>query len=212
MSEFKRRKLLKSIATLSGVGAAGQLSSTWVKPVVDSVVLPAHATTTDASGSSPGANACPATTVNSVPGSLTVQALANAPESDEDGIEIIFDGCSKLTLVKGDESTGTADDIVYMDADSKDSDVFDAETGPGANWQMLSNSFGSDPYVSDVPEGPHSIQVKRLTGPTTGRVYTISFNVEVSNVYGDFPGADAAAAPEIIGVEMTVSAVQASPN
>jgi len=58
MSEHKsndnRRKLLKSIAVGSSAVVAGQsLPQSWTKPVVDSVMLPAHAETTDDSGTLP---------------------------------------------------------------------------------------------------------------------------------------------------------------
>ncbi len=44
-----RRKLLKSIAAGSGAVVAGKsLPESWSKPVVDSVMLPAHAETTEA--------------------------------------------------------------------------------------------------------------------------------------------------------------------
>ncbi len=187
-----RRKLLKSIAAGSGAVVAGKsIPESWSKPVVDTVLLPTHAATTETTS-------CPATISNSVPSSLTVVALTGAADEDQDGMEIHFDGCSSLRLIKGDESTGSADDLTFLDVDSDEPNVFDAETGPGANWQMISNSFPSDPYVSNVAEGPHTIQVKRLVGPTTGTVYTISFNVAVNGVTG--------------GNEMTVSAVQASAN
>ena len=46
MSDKSRRKLLKSIAAGSGAVIAGKsLPESWVKPVVDSVMLPAHAQT-----------------------------------------------------------------------------------------------------------------------------------------------------------------------
>ena len=49
-----RRKLLKSIAAGSGAVVAGKsLPESWSKPFVDSVVLPAHATTTDATETVP---------------------------------------------------------------------------------------------------------------------------------------------------------------
>lgn len=45
-NQKSRRKLLKSIAAGSGVIVAGkQLPESWKRPVVDSVLLPAHATT-----------------------------------------------------------------------------------------------------------------------------------------------------------------------
>ena len=46
MSDSPRRKLLKSIAIGSSVFVAGKsLPNSWKRPVVDSVILPAHATT-----------------------------------------------------------------------------------------------------------------------------------------------------------------------
>ncbi len=48
-SNDSRRKLLKSIAAGSGAVVAGKsLPESWAKPVVDSVMLPAHAETTEA--------------------------------------------------------------------------------------------------------------------------------------------------------------------
>ncbi len=54
-SNDSRRKLLKSIAAGSGAVVAGKsLPESWSKPVINSVMLPAHAETTDGSGSSSG--------------------------------------------------------------------------------------------------------------------------------------------------------------
>ena len=48
-SNDSRRKLLKSIAAGSGAVVAGKtLPEAWTKPVIDTVMLPAHAETTDA--------------------------------------------------------------------------------------------------------------------------------------------------------------------
>ncbi len=53
-SNDSRRKLLKSIAAGSGAIIAGKsLPESWARPVVDSVILPTHAQTTDDTGSSP---------------------------------------------------------------------------------------------------------------------------------------------------------------
>ncbi len=50
-----RRKALKNIAIGGGVFGASQLNTEkWLKPVVNSVMLPAHAATTDNTGSSSG--------------------------------------------------------------------------------------------------------------------------------------------------------------
>ena len=53
MSSRHRRNLLKSTVVLSGIISAKSLPETWTKPVVNSVVLPSHATTTG-----PGVGTC----------------------------------------------------------------------------------------------------------------------------------------------------------
>ena len=54
MSDKSRRKLLKSIAAGSGAIVAGKsLPESWSRPVVDSVMLPAHAQTSTAPSSGP---------------------------------------------------------------------------------------------------------------------------------------------------------------
>ena len=61
-SSESRRKLLKSIAAGSGVVAAGKsLPELWRKPVVNSVMLPAHAATTGSGGNTD--EGCPAVTL-----------------------------------------------------------------------------------------------------------------------------------------------------
>lgn len=51
MSDTSRRKLLKSLAAGSGAIVAGKsLPESWSRPVVDSVMLPAHAETSPSSG------------------------------------------------------------------------------------------------------------------------------------------------------------------
>lgn len=63
MSESSRRKLLKSIAAGSSAVVAGKaLPERWSKPVVDAVLLPAHAETTDETGSQPTTTVAPTTT------------------------------------------------------------------------------------------------------------------------------------------------------
>jgi hypothetical protein len=54
-SSDSRRKLLKSIAAGSGAIVAGKsLPESWSRPVVDSVMLPAHAQTSPVDPSAPG--------------------------------------------------------------------------------------------------------------------------------------------------------------
>ena len=55
-----RRRVLKSIAAGSGAVITGKsLPETWTRPVIDTVMLPAHATTTDDSGSAGSAVTTP---------------------------------------------------------------------------------------------------------------------------------------------------------
>ena len=62
-TRHSRRKLLKTIATGSGAVAAGKsLPESWSRPVVDAVMLPAHAETTDESISDPTTTVAPTTT------------------------------------------------------------------------------------------------------------------------------------------------------
>ncbi|MCP3850972.1 MAG: hypothetical protein GY694_12150 [Gammaproteobacteria bacterium] len=50
-----RRKLIKTAVIGTGVlSSAGAIPRKWSKPVIDSVILPSHAQTTDGSGSNPG--------------------------------------------------------------------------------------------------------------------------------------------------------------
>ena len=66
-SNDSRRKLLKSIAAGSGAIVAGQsLPESWSKPVIDSVILPAHAQTTDDSGTLPPENTTTTTTTTTL--------------------------------------------------------------------------------------------------------------------------------------------------
>ena len=65
-SDESRRKLLKSIAAGSGAIVAGKsLPENWTKPIVNSVVLPAHAVTSGQAPSSPPSSP-PTTTVTFV--------------------------------------------------------------------------------------------------------------------------------------------------
>ena len=63
MPKSSRRNVLKSIAAGSSAVAVGKaLPERWSKPVVDAVLLPAHAETTDENGSQPTTTVVPTTT------------------------------------------------------------------------------------------------------------------------------------------------------
>ena len=70
-SNKSRRRLLKSLAAGSGAVVAGKsLPESWARPVINSVLLPAHATTTDVTASSGPeitTTAAPEETTNTAP-------------------------------------------------------------------------------------------------------------------------------------------------
>jgi len=62
--KLNRRKVLASIATGAGAVVAGSaLPESWTKPVVNAVILPAHASTTDDTGNLPGGTTTTTTTL-----------------------------------------------------------------------------------------------------------------------------------------------------
>ncbi|MFW2438968.1 MAG: hypothetical protein ACN4GR_06310 [Arenicellales bacterium] len=88
-----RRKLLKSIAAGSGAIVAGKsLPESWSKPVVDSVILPAHAQTSQVTPPSGSYNQ-----TQSVPHSFTVTKILNV-DFDVTGFTPTGDGTLTLTL------------------------------------------------------------------------------------------------------------------
>jgi hypothetical protein len=158
-----RRKLLKSIALGGGaIAVAKTLPESWTKPVIDSVMLPAHAAASDLS--------------------LTVTDIGT--NADQDGISILFDG-SSFTLTAGDEAENDANLLAFLDVDNDNGLTFDWEEAVGSNhtndigdnWTLDSDSFGGD--YDDVLQGSHTATVTRDGGST----YLIGFKVVVTN-YG----------------------------
>ena len=183
MSVQTRRKLLKSITACGSVLIIGKsLPESWVKPVVNVALLPAHAQT----------SMC-ASLVISSPSSVTVQALLDSA-SDIDGIQVSFDGCDDLTMFATDEPDTNADLIAFFDVDAAEPSEFDVDDGPAGNWSLISHSFASLP-VKDETEGLHRITVERLAGVSAGTTYDILFNVSVSAITD--------------GAEMTISGLRA---
>jgi len=81
--EINRRPLLKAIGAGAGTGVAlGLLPKSWMRPVVQSVIVPAHAaaspsvTTTTAS---PTTTVAPTTTVPATTGAPTTTAAPGTP-------------------------------------------------------------------------------------------------------------------------------------
>ena len=166
-SSVSRRKLLKSIAAGSGAIVAGKsLPENWTKPVIDSVMLPAHAQTSP-----------PPPTTPAPPQSCNAGSIDSTNDATE-GVVILFDGESNCSLItvsgpNGGDS-GNPDEMLLIDNDLDDdgNESFDLD-GPvyGANWS------GDGPDVTDQPAGSYSFVRTRLTGPNAGVDFRVSFTV-----------------------------------
>ena len=158
-SSESRRKLLKSVAAGSGAIVAGKsLPESWSKPIVDSVMLPAHAQTSLFSS-------CSAGSIDSV-------------DDDNEGVVILFDGvssCSLITVSGADGGdSGNPDEMLLIDNDLADDgdEEFDLD-GPayGANWS------DDGPDLDSQPAGSYSFVRTRLTGPNAGVDFRVEFTV-----------------------------------
>ncbi len=161
-SNDSRRKLLKSIATGSGaVVAVKSLPESWGKPIVDTVLLPAHAQATQSSCSA---------------GSIT------STSNETEGVVILFDGESTCSLIltefnDGGDS-GNPDEILLIDNDLIDEDFkeeFDLD-GPayGANWS------DDGPDEEGLPAGSYAYTRTRVGGPNDGVAFKLAFTVSFS--------------------------------
>ena len=164
-SSESRRKLLKSIAAGSGVIVAGKsLPESWSKPVVDSVMLPAHAQTSPAP---PAPLACS-------PGSLTV--VSDEPSGnaiDIDAIAIVFDGQSTCSLQAGDGPSDIASpNLVFMADTDRDEDTWDPYTITGGNWTVTPVNFS---YGQRYPDGNYSVDISGAAGQ-----FRVSFDISVT--------------------------------
>ena len=133
-SSESRRKLLRSIAAGSGAVVAGKsLPESWSRPIVDSVMLPAHAQTS-ALSCSPD----PQTVVDDGSGTST------------DAIAIVFDGQTTCTLQIGDIPSDIGDPNMVLMADSDFGNLTQWWSyNFTSNWIQLSASF-------DIGGGPNS--------------------------------------------------------
>lgn len=167
-----RRKLIKLMA-VGGTGlSAAVLPERWTRPVVNSVLLPAHAATTDEAASG---------TRGEVPESCQHDSvtIVDAGEIGSDDIMIIYDGATTCDIVTGDVAEGDAtpaDAVIVIDSDPDDSAPTHLTwdySGTGSNWTMVGQSFDpADDDDADNPQGDHYIEVVRVSDPTAKfRVY-----------------------------------------
>lgn len=102
MSDKARRKLLKTIMSGGGaIVAAKSLPENWTKPVVDSVMLPAHAQTSPCTACLVAATYC----AGSGQGSINISVAANGT------VTVIHPQGPATTVI--DPCTGGAFQVVY---------------------------------------------------------------------------------------------------
>ena len=168
-----RRQLVKAMAAGgTGLSAVAVVPERWIGPVVNSVLLPAHAETTDATASGTQAVVPESCQHDSV-------TIVDAGEKGTDDIMIIYDGATTCDIVTGDVAEGDttpADAVIVIDSDPDDSAPIHLTwdySGTGTNWTMTGQSFNpADDDGANNPQGNHYIDVVRVGDPTAKfRVY-----------------------------------------
>lgn len=162
-----RRRLLTALAVATTAECHSLLlPKRWSRPLVESVILPAHAQMS-ANGLS-----CSA-------GSLTVDNTVQ--DGDAQGhIAIIYDGAEDCSLIQvitdsaDGGASGDPDEMLLLDADGNPVDNFDLRgPGYGANW-------GPGPDSDDNDEGTYSFDIERVAPPNNGTTFRVEFVVSFS--------------------------------
>ena len=167
-----RRKLLKSIAAGSGAVVVGKsLPETWSKPVINSVVLPAHAETTDDTGSLPA-------------GTIICSSLTVRDGSQCQSGQISFYVSGEVSASDGSSLTGASLTVTYANGER-------SGPGPGPTTTPMpttsppdvtvtftvlvgaNNTFASGELVATPPNGggwsdPEATISVRFTDPAYG--------------------------------------------
>jgi len=147
-SNDSRRKLLKSITAGSGAIVAGKsLPESWRRPIVDSVMLPAHAQTSP-----------PETVSKASCGPATATAVEFA-DDDDDQVNIIFNGGVSCNLTVTQESVPlVADAVIGLDLSATGGSAGTwVVNGSGSNWN-LNNPYGT----GDLDAGPFEFTATRV--------------------------------------------------
>lgn len=143
MSDHSRRKLFKSVVIGSGIIVAGKsLPESWTRPVVNSVVLPAHAATSCLScldvtsyceGQGPSGNrvdvaADGTITVTHQDGNLTSSASDTVDMCNGGGFSVsLASSGNNPVLISGNIPCGVTDSITVTVDDGQSQSPFDLE-------------------------------------------------------------------------------------
>lgn len=156
-----RRSLLKTLAVGGVAGAA--LPTQWSKPMIDSVVLPAHAQTTSGTvtGGGGGGGAGPGPAPSRSTGEALMDFFVNPASAGEPDVE---DYCLELSIsVNGGTITSVTVTKMCFDACKSGTRWFDQNisstplSGSGSNWMgmvaglqlVLSNVNAAGPKLAD---------------------------------------------------------------
>lgn len=162
-----RRRLLTAIAVATAAEYHSLLlPERWRRPMVESVILPAHAQTS-------------ATGISCSAGSLTVDNTVQEGEA-QGHIAIIYDGAENCSLIQvitdsaDGGASGDPDEMLLLDADGNPVVNFDLR-GPnyGANW-------GPGPESDDNLEDAYSFDIERVAPPNNGTTFRVEFDVSFS--------------------------------
>ena len=169
-----RRRLLKQLAAGGGVAVtAKSLPESWTKPVVNSVLLPAHARTT---GEEPSCWNCGSRTVNN-----TDDQDASCDEILDTKIVLDFDPASGCNLRTGDEGDNT---LIRFDSDC-DQNNWDAPGDDvGVNWERYFADFNTGSQGNNASGTGFTARFARVGGGNTGRCFEVTFDVEVIDGVG----------------------------
>ena len=165
-SSVSRRKLLKSIAAGSGAIVTGKsLPESWSRPVVDSVMLPAHAQTS------------PATPV--IPGTPSLGYSTNqfTLVSLEPGVQEFF-----ITTAHAGFVLNNGILVVVFQADLTSYDAWFQENTQGNNQAYIGSGTGTTETTLDAQCSNNDILLTLNSGPNAGG---IGFSFYRSDVPGD---------------------------
>lgn len=176
----KRRALLKSTAA-GGLMVFGNVApESWIRPVVNSMLLPAHAQTTQASDNAPAGAPVdiqpdPPPVINSCSGeSATIR------RPDQFALDIVYDATSSPKFSIRDTAGGRIPDDTILSVSTAPSFAM----GAGENWEV-----GIPRVESNVADGLYTRSIRRMIGGTpTDPRYEITFCIATAGE--DTPDAD----------------------
>jgi hypothetical protein len=157
-----------SIAAGTGAIAAGKtLPKSWSRPVVDSVLLPVHAATTDEVDDSPSTSEPPPDSNPCVGESSTINSR------DQFAIDISYDGSTTGFSIRTSDDPGNEPADAIFSATKTPSFVI----GAGRNWEETTPRGGE----KNVADGIYTRYTTRLqNGQPTRETYDVTFCIATS--------------------------------